>query len=195
MLSLSCPHGQRLHWHHVRAVDYFSMCPRSKRLRRHWVSVVNGYADIESAWSMATRTLSQRGQWLRWHAIFKNIKLLFLLFFSRVGNSVIGFSIESIIFCDWKIYSIMSVFFKDGWNIFYLITVNFVQRTTWANWRSKIDGSDSIFCHKRGKTVKNIQKNKFFFLDQIDNFLWSFSKINKIHSIMFNLFFPFSKVK
>ena len=64
--------------------------------------------------------------------------------------------------------------------------------------KSKIDGSDFIFWHKRRKTVKNIKKYVLF-LDQIDRFFieiskdrfnhgQSLSRIDEIDLITVNLF-------
>ena len=69
----------------------------------------------------------------------------------RVVISIIGVLIESIVFCDRKIDSILK---KIEW-------IDIFQRSTRANWSSrslkKIENwwSDTIFRHKKGGNVKN----------------------------------------
>ena len=76
----------------------------------------------------------------------------------RVVISIIGFLIESIVFCDRKIDSILK---KIEW-------IDIFQRSTRANWSSrslkKIENwwSDTIFRHKKGGNVKNIWTICFF---------------------------------
>ena len=46
-----------------------NVCLRSHWLRWHGVSLVVDYADMKSAWSMTTLTLSLHGHWLWWHCV------------------------------------------------------------------------------------------------------------------------------
>ena len=123
--------------------------------------------------------------------------------FSRVGNLIIGFSIESIEFCDWKIERSIRSQKRLNHSSRSLkktrcdsLMVDLFHRSTRTNWsprslkRSKIeDGSDSIFRHKKGENCPKHMKNTFFeqiacFLRVIQSF-WSFSKIDESDSNFF----------
>ena len=80
---------------------------------------------------------------------FCSLLLLCWCPFNRVGNSIIGFSIESIVLCDRKIDS---------------ITVDIFQR-------SKIDWSNPIFWHRKGENCQKHMKKTFFRSNR--SFMWS----------------------
>ena len=74
-----CPRGQRLRTISAWSMTTATLSPRSQRLCRHLVRVVNNGFSRMSALSITMPTQFQRSQGLRGHTIFKNIILNLLL--------------------------------------------------------------------------------------------------------------------
>ena len=103
-----------------------------------------------------------------------------------VGNSIISFSVESIVLCDRKIDLILKKIEIIPWLFSKIDENKSILSIFKKDRRSKINGSVLIFWHVKGENCQKHTKHTFFFL--IESIVFCDPKIDKIDSITVDLF-------